>query len=304
MSGSLPSKNQLRDVYVGAVDEKHEIALRTFVSGKYVIVFIDETPDNRGESMVDICVEVVDFAGKMGKTIVLDTCSLLHVNNETVTQELLDRLTEKGIRLSFFVALGMDNASYMKKAFNDRLSVVCPKLVGLFCLAHSLNLVAESLSGNSHFKLADQFFHDLNRYFSNSTQRKKDFLSFLMTSNEIDNPSLPPDLCDTRWRPWLLFVIYLSDGNLDHVFSYFSTVTVDESTAAYLLRIVSFLKPENNWSKAYLEAQLIELTNISMEFINMLDFSETTNVPVVHLALSRFDSFRTILKVHMFVIAY
>lgn len=297
IAGCLPVPSRLSSVYVGKVAEQHEIALKNFVSNKYAIVFMDETPDCRGESMIDICAKIVSFDGKMGKTVVLDTFSLNVVNNETITQNLLDRLTEKGIRLSHFVALGMDNASYMKKAFNDRLSVVCPKLIGLFCLAHSLNLVAESFSGHAHFSHTDQFFHDVNRYFSNSTQRCKDFIAFLQVEyhDEEKSVALPPQLCSTRWRPWLMMVQYMK-VHIDAVFQYFEQTALDND-ANYLVRIKLLFLPENLQFKLLLQAQILELSSIATDFLNLLDFTEKVDVPVVHLAFDRLNAFFTSLKV-------
>eukprot|EP00033_Pygsuia_biforma_P005701 GCRY01006301.1.p1 GENE.GCRY01006301.1~~GCRY01006301.1.p1 ORF type:complete len:171 (+),score=7.93 GCRY01006301.1:399-911(+) len=157
MAGELPIGNTLRELFVPIVGEKHEKALNDAIKDRELIVFLDETPDRRNESVVDLCIRVVGFDGRMGPTYVLDTFSMNVVNSATISQELIDRLSYFGVRLSLFIALCIDSAGYMKKAFVERLNLVCPKLVGTLYLAHILNLAGEAISSSKHFSGVDNF---------------------------------------------------------------------------------------------------------------------------------------------------
>lgn len=103
-------------------------------------------------------------------------------------------LWPSGIKYNNVKLFLSDGAAYMLKCGRD-LKIFYPDLCHFTCLAHGLNLVAETVRGN--FENVDALIANTKKVFLKAplrVQRYKDILP---------NVPLPPEPVLTRWGTWL-----------------------------------------------------------------------------------------------------
>lgn len=212
--GAIPGRSQLQTVYLPDVYKTERTKLKESLAKKKLAVIFDEMTDDDGRFVLNILFAPLEVNDSNRVTSYLvDTIFLEKTNHKTVSQEVVKTMTNYSIDFNDIIVFDTDNAAYMKKAFKDVFSSICPNAIHVTCLAHILDLVGESF--RKPFTLLDDFMKRFTQMFYNmAAQRKGRYLRYLkekLAETPTTPPtkaSVPPDPVATRWSSWYISAKY------------------------------------------------------------------------------------------------
>lgn len=117
-----------------------------------------------------------------------------------------------------------DGAAYMVKC-GKQLQIFYPNIVHVTCLAHALNLVAETI--RSKYEEVNDLISNVKKIFLKPPLRVQTF------RDTLPGCSLPPEPVLTRWGTWLQATIYYCDYS--EVIKKVYCLLVDLTTTFYLI---------------------------------------------------------------------
>ena len=148
---------------------------------------------------LQVLVRVLDhFESKPSEFYLLDTVFINKADATHVVQALLATMTKAGIKNDNIVAYVSDNAPYIKASFTT-LKVIWPNAIHITCFAHIMSLVGDV--ARIQLSDLDTFVGSVKMVFSKSVERRTRFKE-VMTDGGVENPTLPPWPCHTRWNTW------------------------------------------------------------------------------------------------------
>ena len=115
-----------------------------------------------------------------GRPFILATIELEVTNHSTVAQECTKTVANYGFDFNNILAFVTDNASYMKKCYNDILKDLFPNCIHVTCFAHICALLGECW--RKTFKIADDLVRTMKKLFKNSPFRKQKLKEILIES--------------------------------------------------------------------------------------------------------------------------
>ena len=215
--GAIPGRCQLQTTYLPDVYKGERELLKKNLAGKKISIIFDEMSDDEGRFVLNVLFAPLEI-NNLGRitSYLADTLFLQKTNHATVSQAVIRTLTEYNIDFNDVIVFDTDNAAYMKKAYKDVFSSICPKAIHVTCLAHILDLVGESF--RKPFAMLDNFMKRFTQMFYNmAAQRKGRYLRYLkekLDDMEPDptNPTrkarMAPDPIATRWSSWFFAAKY------------------------------------------------------------------------------------------------
>lgn len=206
--GSIAGSGALR-LRVPTIYEKHQQDLRAKFSGKEVFVVVDEMTDSRAKMVLNIMFALpVKSSDEKIRPYLVDMIRLERTNAASVGGAILRTLTLMDINFEQMLGLISDGAAYMKKCWREVLKPVCVNSVHVVCMAHSLNLVGETVRTNAPD--VDRFVANMKTAFRLSAAKKEMYVQHLKGAG-VESPSTPPAPVITRWYSWLEAVIQHSE---------------------------------------------------------------------------------------------
>lgn len=145
----VPSESTLRKNYLDICYKQKIEFIRKEIGTSNIWVTVDETTDANGRAIANMIVGKLD-SNEPGSSYLLCSKPLEKTNNNTVSRFVNDCirfLWPQGGNDEKVKLLLTDGASYMLKA-GKNLQVFYPTMLHCTCLAHALNLVAETVREN------------------------------------------------------------------------------------------------------------------------------------------------------------
>ena len=226
--GGVPLANTLREKYVPKLYTTQREEMTSKLQGKKVAVIVDETTDTMGRYVVNVLMQPLDtFDGVANcRALLVNTEFLNAVNNSTMAQVVIRSLTNINIEFDNVLAFVSDNASYMKKCFQDGLKGILRNAHHVTCWAHIVFLVGDEFRTALH--LSDELVATVKAIFSKAPGRRARYLNHLRQSNP-EKVSLPPVPVITRWNTWFEAALYHGE-HLDDYISFVEAETEHGST--------------------------------------------------------------------------
>jgi Protein of unknown function (DUF 659) len=198
----IPQQTTLRKAYIDRIYEETMERIRKTVENKKIWISIDETIDCNGRMIANVVIGVLSEEDNKPPIFLLNTEELEAKNHSTIANLFMDSLKLLGENFSSNNVLIFltDGARYMLKAAKA-LQVIDPKLIHVTCLAHALNLVAETVRGN--FPKVDRLIAQGKKIFRKCPSRT---LAFQEMAKGIP---LPPRPVVTRWGNYLQIALHL-----------------------------------------------------------------------------------------------
>jgi hypothetical protein len=160
-------------------------------------VSIDETTDASGRKVANVIGALKNYQTLSGKSFLLSYKEMSAVNHTKVARvfiEGMQTLWPDGVT---------DAAPYMKKAA-EGLSVSCPKLIHVTCVAHALHRVCETI--RVLYPNVDKLVANGKKTFVKSPARIELF------KNKAPDTPLPSTPVITRWGTWLDATVYYAEN--------------------------------------------------------------------------------------------
>ena len=105
-AGALPKVDQLRTVYVPRLFSMHYEALKEILKGKQVSIMADETTDVRYHCILNVIATV------HGQPYLIGVKKMGACNHSTLSQAIIQAVTDVGIRFEDVMAIVSDSAAY------------------------------------------------------------------------------------------------------------------------------------------------------------------------------------------------
>lgn len=289
--GAIPKRTQLRE-YLFDVYECEKQELKDKISKKNVAVMVDELSDDDGRYVLDIMVTLLDFdeLSPSGKNVayLIDTHFLRETNNKTVSQAVVKTLVEYGIDFDCVLIFNSDNASYMKKAFNETLSALFPCCFYITCHSHIINLAAADFK--KHFKTASEFIKCFRNLFYIPSGRKSRFLNFLKRAASLEGkPVMPPNPTTKSWSAWFESADY--HAKYYSICGEFVRSEIErcgrDAASNSLLRLEE-MYDDSSFMKS-LHAQLMIISRMGPQLMILLDYFQQ-RIPHVTQAKNKMES--------------
>uniref|UniRef100_A0A4W3HSA0 DUF4371 domain-containing protein n=1 Tax=Callorhinchus milii TaxID=7868 RepID=A0A4W3HSA0_CALMI len=138
---TIPTPSQLCNTYLKELTPENEAFLKKHVEYTDVYLFLDETTDSSGHSVLAVLAQPLQKVGK--KPLRIGAEFLQRDNHAAVSQPLLRVLYVKIVNFDKVLAVVTNSASYMIKAFNTILPGLFPNGIHITCIALLLNLILE-----------------------------------------------------------------------------------------------------------------------------------------------------------------
>jgi hypothetical protein len=201
-AGAIPNHQTLLSLHFPKLAADVKKLISTRFSGRRVCVEIDETPDARGRKVVNMVLHL-DGIPHLVSVHYPDT-----VDSLVITQIVNQQLMTLGVQYKDLVGFIADGVSYNVKSF-DQLHVMYPSCVRVWCFAHILHLVGESISGHEKMELLVTWMLNARKLFHNSSAAKTRWIQFLNGKGFVGTQM--PSWSDTRWRTWFDAVEWMSE---------------------------------------------------------------------------------------------
>lgn len=176
-------------------------SLRNDIGNSPYSILIDESTDISVQKYLG-CV-IIFFDAKVGRIVnsILELGHLETSNAEGITNCFLSLIHKYKLPLENLQGLGVDNAAVMTGINNGlfvRLKQLCPDLILIKCICHSLQLAATSASKElpRNFEFLIRETYD---WFSRSSVRQEKYKTIYSAINNGKEPLKIPQACDTRW---------------------------------------------------------------------------------------------------------
>jgi hypothetical protein len=281
--GGLPGSSTLRSQYLPKVFEvnKQELKARVAAASSIVIV-TDEASDSQDRFCLHVLfvfpVEADDDAMQMEAKIV-DLVFLEHVNGTTVSQTIVQTLTNYGVEFNKVSSFVTDNASYMAAAYGN-LKGLLPNCVHMTCNVHILSLVGDTWRKN--FRDVDRLVACFKSIFVHCASRKLRYKEYLADKLHIsaDSVPLPPVPVITRWNSWFNTVAH----HAKYVAHYpeFIDAEIEQSTETNALTELKFLLGPGN----RIHTELAFVADSTDKLVELLTWCEGRHVQI-HLVYNK-----------------
>lgn len=222
--GAIPGYKSLLQRHLPKVYEDQQTAVKEELKGKYLALIVDETTDEfQNKYLLNILAAQLDFVDDSRPPFILSTVELETTNHSTVAQACTKTIADYGFDFNNVLAFVTDNASYMKKCFNDILKGLLPNCVHVTCFAHICALLGECW--RKTFKTVDDLVRIIKKLFKNSPFRKQKLKEILMNSGNKVSICLPLSKNEYLWLKVctynkLLFTHFRALHCLQHLFSH------------------------------------------------------------------------------------
>ena len=191
----LYDRRHLTNKYIPTLFEECIDEVRKFIGNSPVYFIIDESPDIKHRSVVNVLVGALN--GTYSKPFLLKVemfdCS---VDNALIAQVLINscnRLWSGDIHYERVYFIISDAASYMKKAFNDHWKTLFPNSIHITCLAHAIHNLCDTI--RTHYDLVNTFVTKVKDLLSHSRSARTSIYEII--------GFLPPKAVITRWGTFL-----------------------------------------------------------------------------------------------------
>lgn len=201
----IPDESTLRKKYLDVCYQQKIDFIRAEIGTSNIWAAVDETTDANGRSIANMIVGKLD-SNEPGLSHLLCCKPLDRTNSNTMSRFVNDSLqflwseSRNDEKVKLFLT---DGASYMLKTGRN-LHVFYPNMIHCTCLAHAINLLAQTIREN---------YDDINKIISKT---KKVFLKAPIrreTYREMcPNIPLPPEPVLTRWGTWIEAAIFYQEN--------------------------------------------------------------------------------------------
>ena len=179
--GSIPGYKCLLQRHLPKVYEDQKTAVKEELKGKYLALIVDETTDEfQNKYLLNILATELSFRDDSRPPFILATIELEVTNHSTVAQACTKTVSDYEFDFNNILAFVTDNASYMKKCYNDILKGLFPNCIHVTCFAHICALLGECW--RKTFKIADDLVRTMKKLFKNSPYRKQKLKEILNDS--------------------------------------------------------------------------------------------------------------------------
>jgi hypothetical protein len=203
-AGKIPAPQMLFRTYLPAIakDVMNRLIIPR-VEGRRVCVEIDETPDALGRKVFNVIIHAD------GTPLLVHTQHVAIADAKTVNGIIISVLGKLGIVPENVIALIADGVSYNDSAFNGLISVCCHRAFRVWCCAHILHLVGETITAHKKIQPIVEWMNAARALFLNSSAAKGRWLQY-QTRSGVNNPTKLPNWSESRWRTWMSAVQWMT----------------------------------------------------------------------------------------------